>query len=75
MTRIIVFLAPVALLAGWAFRPLTTFPKLLAAGLPVGAWAGYLLLRYGIPNSLKGDVVKHAPKMLSYWLGRVIGVP
>jgi O-antigen/teichoic acid export membrane protein len=75
MTRIILFLAPVALLAGWAFRPLTTFPKLLAAGLPVGAYASYLLLRYGIPNSLKGDVAKHAPKVLSRWLGRVIGVP
>ena len=75
MTKIIFFLAPVALLAGWAFRPLTTFPRLLAAGLPTSAWGSFLLLRYGIPKSLKGDVVKHAPKTLSRWLGRVIGVP
>jgi hypothetical protein len=75
MARIILFLTPAALLAGWAFRPLTTFPKLLAAGLPVGAYGSFLLLRYGIPDSLKGDVVKHAPKMFSSWLGRVIGAP
>ena len=75
MARIILFLVPAALLAAWAFRPLTTFPRLLAAGLPVGAYASFLLLRYGIPDSLKGDVVRHAPKMLSRGLGRLIGVP
>jgi O-antigen/teichoic acid export membrane protein len=74
MGRIILFLVPVALLAGWAFRPLTTFPRLLAAGLPTGVYASFLLLRFGIPNNLKGDVVKHAPRMLSRWLGTVIGV-
>ena len=73
MGRIILLLAPVALLVAWMLQPLSTFPRLLAAGLPTAIYASFLLLRYGIPNSLKGDVIKHAPKSLSRGLGWIIG--
>lgn len=75
MARIILWLVPPVLVAGWVLGPLATFARLVTAGFLVSAVAGCLLLRYGIPENLKPEVLKHSPKVFSGLLRRVLDVP
>ncbi|MGD0060333.1 MAG: oligosaccharide flippase family protein [Verrucomicrobiia bacterium] len=61
MARIVVLLAPVALVAWWLSRtwpPLAVFPFNAAIA---GISGGYLLLRYGIPPTLQTDIFRSLP--------------
>jgi O-antigen/teichoic acid export membrane protein len=61
MAKLVVLLAPVALVVWWLSRtwpPMAIFPFNAAV---VGIPGGYLLLRYGIPLSLQADVLRSMP--------------
>lgn len=71
IARMLLWIVPVALAIWFSTRGLSNYLKFWVAGSSMALWAGFVVLRFGVPANLKTEVAKRAPHWLKPLLSRL----
>jgi hypothetical protein len=72
--KLLVFLAPLAGVLWWATEPFGDTAKLLVRAVPMSLVAGVLLIRVGVDETTREDLLTRAPSLLTRPLRVIVGV-